>query len=212
MVIFPYKVKDNAPENISRYAAVPDYHIICGEYLEKIKENLQKSFPKNQFEYFIDNSPVPEVYAASVAGLGMIGENGLLINEKYGSFVFIGEILTDIEIFCENKVQKCENCGKCKAVCPVDLQKSECLSAVTQQKRELDENQKRLLAENRLVWGCDICQNACPHNKNAQKTYIEKFSALYRNRFSSGESPDLRPYCWRGAKYPERNLNIIEEK
>ena len=76
--LFPYKVKENPPENISRYAAVPDYHKVCGEILEKAAKELSKNINGYQFEWFIDNSPIPEVYTAAKAGLGIIGENSLV--------------------------------------------------------------------------------------------------------------------------------------
>jgi len=96
--LFPYKVKETPPEKISRYAAVPDYHRVCGEYLKKATEELKKQIDGYQFEWFIDNSPLPEVYTAACAGMGVIGENGLIITEKYGSFVFLGEILCDLPL------------------------------------------------------------------------------------------------------------------
>ena len=98
LLLFPYKVRDAHPENICRYAAVPDYHDITQKYLLNITDDLKKEFPEYKFESFADNSPIPEVSAAAAAGLGVYGENGLLINKTYGSWCFICEIVTDLEI------------------------------------------------------------------------------------------------------------------
>ena len=117
-------------------------------------------FPENSFSAFVDNSPIPEVKTAALAGLGVVGENGLLITEEFGSWVFIGEIVTDLFIECEEReIKSCIKCGKCKKVCPA---KNECLSAVSQKKGELSSEEERLLKENNIVWGCDICQEVCP--------------------------------------------------
>lgn len=209
LCIFPYKVKDERPENISRYAAVPDYHKVCMPYLERAAEGLKISFPKNRFEPFIDNSPIPEVEAAARAGLGVKGENGLLITKAYGSWVFIGEIVTDLEIDCENTLKKCSLCGDCKKACPTGVHGAECLSAVSQQKNDLSETQKKSLKENNILWGCDICAESCPMNKNAQKTYIPEFTEGYRNCYTYNEDIKNRAYFWRGEKVIKRNFENL---
>lgn len=137
LLLFPYKVRDAHPENICRYASVPDYHDITQKYLLNITDDLKKEFPEYKFESFADNSPIPEVSAAAAAGLGVYGENGLLINKTYGSWCFICEIVTDLEIPAENHFKKCPVCGNCKKACPRGDLEGKCLSAVTQQKKSL---------------------------------------------------------------------------
>lgn len=211
--LFPYKVFEKAPEKISRYASVPDYHKVCGEYLEKITEELKSNIDNYQFEWFIDNSPIPEVYTAAKSGLGVIGKNGLLINEKYGSFVFIGEIVTDLELdIKDNNIEYCYNCGECEKVCPKNENGGVCLSALTQKKGELKEFEKDLLKKHNLVWGCDICANVCPLNKSAEITYIKEFLSGYRNKFTIGEDISGRAYEWRGEKTVTRNAILNEDK
>lgn len=206
--LFPYKVKSAPPTNISRYAAVPDYHEICEDRLMKIITALKSAYPENEFVRFVDNSPIPEVKTAVLAGLGVRGENGLLINEKYGSFVFIGEIVTDLEIPCEPTSGKCENCGKCKAACPVGLEKSRCLSALTQKKGALTEAEENVVKENGSLWGCDICQEVCPHNRVSPEPLFE-FSNGYRDGYILGENSDGRAYNWRAGAI-ERNARIMQ--
>lgn len=216
LLLFPYKVKEERPENISRYAAVPDYHRVCGKYLEEIKSKLSDAFPDNRFEAFIDNSPIPEVYAAALAGLGVIGENRLLINKKYGSWCFIGEIVTDLKIYdenCQNEhPKKCSLCGDCKRACPSGLHGGKCLSAVSQQKKDLSEDDLTALRVNNIVWGCDLCAEICPLNKNVSLTYIKEFTRNYRDRYVAGEDITGRAMEWRGEKTVLRNAENLSSK
>lgn len=207
--IFPYKVKENPPKLLSRYAAVPDYHPICLEYLKKAVSGLQERFPDNRFECFVDNSPIPEVYAAAVSGLGVRGENGLLITKKYGSFVFLGEIVTDLEIKCENKFSSCIGCGKCKKNCP-RINGMPCLSDLTQKKGEFTKAEAELLRKNNLLWGCDICAEVCPENNGAFCTQIPEFLENYRDFYEVGEDGTDRAYNWRGKKPIIRNFKNLQ--
>ena len=209
MCLFPYKVKDEKPQYISRYAAVPDYHAVCKNYLSEIAKELKKEYPKNNFETFTDNSPIPEVYTAALSGLGVLGENGLLINEKYGSFVFLGEIVTDIVLPCDGEIKRCIGCKKCKEVCPVNIDGTQCLSAVSQKKGELTEGEIKALKKYGILWGCDICADVCPLNKSAQNTYIKEFTDGYKDGYTLGEDITCRAYNWRGDKVIKRNYDIL---
>ena len=103
--MFPYYLGEEyyKNSNLSKYAVPDDYHKICGVYLEKAVSHLKEKYTEYSFEYFCDNSPINEVYAACLSGLGVKGENSLLINKTYGSFCFIGEIITDLDIPVEEK-------------------------------------------------------------------------------------------------------------
>ena len=207
MCVFPYKVDDAPPENISRYAAVPDYHIVCGEMLKTAAERLSREFSGYEFVPFIDKSPIPEVAAAAFAGLGVRGKNGLLITERWGSFVFIGEIVTDLKIECADLTRYCSGCGKCTAACP---KKDICLSDLSQKKGDLDPEQAEILRRNNIVWGCDICAEVCPQNRGAEKTEIPEFIAGYRGRYTAGEDIQNRAYAWRGEKTVRRNYENLK--
>lgn len=208
LFVFPYKVKENPPENISRYAAVDDYHPIVEKYLKECCEILQNAFPQNKFIPFCDNSPIPEVYAASCGGLGVIGKNGLLITEKYGSFVFIGEIVTDLKLNAGNTPKECINCGICSQKCPVGLDKERCISKLTQQKKPLSDEEQRLIRCGGSIWGCDICAEYCPMNKDKEIAPLAEFKDSYRNSYTPDEDTTNRPYIWRGKEIIERNHNI----
>ncbi|MBQ3007262.1 MAG: epoxyqueuosine reductase [Clostridia bacterium] len=214
---FPYLLDEAAYKNrnISKYAVVTDYHEVALARLGKAADSLRTLYPKNKFEVFADNSPIPEVRAACAAGLGIRGINSLLITEKYGSYVFIGEIVTDLEAdFDSVEYKACIGCGKCIDACPAkavgksDFSVEKCLSAVTQRKGELSVEEERLMKECGCVWGCDICQDVCPMNKNAAVTEIEEFLSSPVAHVSSGCELEGRAYEWRGRKVIERNIAI----
>lgn len=210
--VFPYKFKNAPPENISRYAATKDYHIVCGEMLKNAAEKLKALFPENAFEPFIDNSPINEVLALSKTGLGRVGQNGLFIDDKFGSFVFLGEIVTDLDLKVSDCAPSpCSGCGACKKACPVGLDKAACLSKITQQKGELSAEQQALIKKSGCVWGCDICSEACPENKGKETTHISDFINSYRDFFSPAENFEGRAYLWRGEKVILRNYEIIKK-
>ncbi len=210
MAAFPYKVENAPPTNISRYAAVPDYHEVCGRMLKKATEMLSAEFQNYRFEYFLDNSPIPEVATASACGLGCLGKNGLLIHKKYGSYVFLGEIITDLKIDAEETHEKCLDCGRCISACDNITSKENCLSAVNQQKKALTHVQMQRIKESGSCWGCDKCAEVCPMNENSEKTYIKEFLEGYRNEFTLSENREGRAYNWRGKEVIERNYRIIK--
>ena len=206
---FPYKIKDEKPKNISRYAAITDYHTVVMSYLNNMITDLKNEYPHNEFIAFCDNSPIPEVFAAASCGLGVRGKNGLLINDKYGSFVFIGEIVTDLYIEHTAQYTECINCGVCEKMCPVALNKEKCLSAVTQKKKSLTEEEADGIRKSGCVWGCDICSEVCPMNKGKEKSDIKEFVESYRDEYVLGEDMRERPYAWRGEGVIKRNYNIL---
>ena len=115
VALFPYAMEEAAYQggNLSRYAAVGDYHEIVPQYLKRAVSALEQAFPEEAFVPFTDNSPIPEVRAAALAGLGRIGQNGLLIHERYGSWVFIGEIVTTLPIDAPpHQIRPCIGCGR----------------------------------------------------------------------------------------------------
>ncbi len=216
--LFPYYLGEEKYKdlNISRYAVPLDYHTIVDEYLEKAVRDLKDCYPHYEFEKFCDNSPIPEVQAASLAGLGVVGENGLLINDKYGSFVFIGEIVTDMELpeSGNGKISDCVGCGNCKRACPggalgENFNKDNCLSHITQKKGNLSAEEEALIKKSGCIWGCDICQNTCPMNKNISVTPIKDFFENAKSTFKAGDTIDGRAFEWRSRAVIERNFKIM---
>ncbi len=215
---FPYLLPKESYENsnLSKYAVVTDYHSVAIGRLNKACAALKEMFPDEEFCAFADNSPIPEVRAACLAGLGVRGTNSLLITEKYGSYVFIGEIVTTLELETKsNGILPCIRCGRCLEACPakalgksgVDTEK--CLSAITQKKGSLTEAEEKLMLECGCAWGCDICQDICPMNKNAAVTQIEEFLISPVSLLTAQTDIDGRAYEWRGRKVIERNLAVF---
>ncbi len=217
---FPYLLSEDnyTDSNISKYAVVTDYHDVAISRLQKACDELAKLCPQNSFVPFADNSPIPEVRAAVLADLGVKGENSLLITKEYGSYVFLGEIVTDLPLeAAKSKMNFCFRCGKCTAACPahaisqsgVDGEK--CLSAITQKKGVLTDSEKELMIKCGCVWGCDICQDVCPMNKTAATAPVAEFTANPIPMLTTETELEGRAYAWRGKKVIERNLSIINQ-
>ena len=217
LMIFPYRFPDSPGRNLSRYACVPDYHTVAGEVLNAAAKRCEKSFPGYQFIPFMDNSPIPEVKAAALSGLGVIGQNGLLIHPKFGSFLFLGELVTDLPLTpTGDTVRHCYGCGNCVTACPGSClpggERETCVSAISQKKGMLTETETALLKKGGLIWGCDRCQEACPLNRDAVIDPHPCFTD-YTPQFDP-DHPDFdsRAYAWRGKAVPGRNAELLKKK
>lgn len=225
--LVPYYVNGEAG-NISLYARSGDYHFYCDALFERILPAMEARFG-GRFLGFADKSPIEENIAAAMAGLGVIGDNYMLINEKYGSFVFIGEILSTVspeEIGFSGEVaqvRECLHCGACKRACPAQRHGGECLSALTQKKGELTPDQEEYIREYGSVWGCDLCQISCPMTKKAvacgvctpigffKKDRISNLTEEILNGMSKEEFR-FRAFSWRGKAPLLRNLALFSQK
>ncbi len=226
--LVPYYVGGESHGGISVYARARDYHIYFDGLYKTVVPRLEAHYGKN-FYGFSDKSAIDEVRAASCAGLGMIGDNFLIINEKYGSFVFIGELLTDAtaeELGFEKKSEytpsECAHCGACRRECPMMREGRECISTLTQRKGELSAEEEAYLLRYGYSWGCDICSLACPFTKKAVAsgigTPIKFFNEDRIQNITADEAEKmekekflLRAFSWRGKKTIVRNLKIFEE-
>lgn len=221
--LFPYYTGEHKERNISRYAMVTDYHMIAGEYLNRFCKALQEVFPQNQFEPFTDNSPIREVSAAFHAGLGRRGKNGLILHPKYGSYVFIGEVVTDLVLQPDHPLNpgECIGCGKCQNVCPQGALQSDgsiclerCRSHITQKKGELTDWEIGQIQDGRLIWGCDICNDVCPMNQEAKvltpiPEFLESAVAVLDAQIAE-RLLKTRAYNYRGKKTILRNIQLLE--
>ncbi|MEE1280165.1 MAG: QueG-associated DUF1730 domain-containing protein, partial [Oscillospiraceae bacterium] len=97
-LLFPYRIEHKGRRNLSLYCTGRDYHDIVIKKLELASKKLKENFPNNCFAVFCDNSPIREVDAAYKSGLGFLGKNSLIIHPKFGSYCFIGEIVTDLKL------------------------------------------------------------------------------------------------------------------
>ena len=221
--LFPYYTGEHKERNISRYAMVTDYHMIAGEYLNRFCKALQEVFPQNQFEPFTDNSPIREVSAAFHAGLGRRGKNGLILHPKYGSYVFIGEVVTDLVLQPDQPLNpgECIGCGKCQNVCLQGALQSDgsvclerCRSHITQKKGELTDWEIGQIQDGGLIWGCDICNDVCPMNQEAKvltpvPEFLESTVAVLDAQIAE-RLLKTRAYNYRGKKTILRNIQLLE--
>ena len=220
---FPYLLSEyHAKRNLSRYACVPDYHLIARQTLEILIAQLQIQFPLEEFEAFSDISPFDEVTIAAKAGLGVVGKNTLLIHPTYGSWLFLGEIVTTLEIPVQDSpIQSCIGCGKCEQACPGKalssgvLRQEQCISYLTQKKGELSFEEEDLISAGGLIWGCDLCQSICPMNQKVKVSPFEPLSQNIVECVTPENAADLckeRAFGFRGVKVIHRNLSILDKK
>ena len=117
--LIPWDTGMNEGRNVARYAVGRNYHDVAAEHLSVATEILKRAFPEETFKFFVDSSPVAEVRAAVLAGLGVRGKNNLLISKEYGTRCAIGEIITTRKFAKSKKsVGGCFDCGKCIKACP----------------------------------------------------------------------------------------------
>lgn len=211
-------------DGISIYARSVDYHLYFDRLYEIIIPNLSKHFENESFYGYADHSPINEKQAAAKAGLGIIGKNTLLINKKYGSYVFIGSILTtkefDYNVF---DIQGCGDCRICLDSCPTKaltekgLDTGKCLSGVSQ-KNKVNDYELSILKENNISWGCDICQKVCPKNQRIKKTPLPFFKENRLGLITSkvvqemtGNDFQSRAFSYRSKNVIIRNLENLEK-
>lgn len=223
--LLPYYVGETV--NISRYAASLDYHIAIREIGEGLINAIKEHRPEASCKSYGDHSPIDERHAALISGLGIAGDNGLIINEKWGSYIFVGDVVTDIppEELCAVSpmpILRCEGCGACRRACPTGILRGEgedCLSAITQRKGTLSDGEQELMQKINTAWGCDECQRVCPHNLSPKITTVPFF--LEKTIFNltrdvldgmSDEEFSERAFAWRKRATVERNLDILSKK
>jgi epoxyqueuosine reductase len=192
----PYSTEPHIPGQgwISRYAwSREDYHDAVMKKLRTVEQQLQQACspreesstpPPLQTRCYVDTGPVVERVYAKYAGVGWIGKNTCVLNQKKGSWLFLGVILTSLDLAPDFPApDRCGTCTRCIDACPTDallapyqLDSNRCISYLTIEKRgEIAEELREGMG--RHVFGCDICQDVCPWNRKAPAGGAREFQA-----------------------------------
>ena len=223
LFLIPYDTGERFDDGVSAYAHIPDYHAYFSGLKDRLLEQLSAAFPEQKFWAFADHSPIGEKSACAKAGLGVVGKNTILINRKYGSFVFIGAVYTDAVLpYAVSEIKPCPGCGKCVLHCP-----GKCISddsfladncfSMLSQKKKLSEEEMQMLVKEHISWGCDRCQDVCPLNEKRAFTPIPFFLEQTHGSFTAAEVEAMDDetfasyaFSWRGRNRITENLRNLE--
>jgi epoxyqueuosine reductase len=186
----PYSTEVRASDRgwISRYAwSREDYHDAVLQRLKQVEDALRQATPVNlqaalTTRSYVDTGPVVERVFAKYAGVGWIGKNTCVINQKKGSWLFLGVILTSLELAPDMPApDRCGSCTRCIEACPTDailapyqLDSNRCIAYLTIEKRgSIPEDLRAGMGHH--VFGCDICQDVCPWNRRAPVSTAPEF-------------------------------------
>lgn len=181
---------------VARYARSDDYHDIMIAKLRELQTWLEnQEGRKLTAKAYVDTGPILERDLARKAGLGWFGKNTMLVNQKMGSFFFIGSLLVDIDLAADQpfEADRCGTCTRCIDACPTGalqpgrvLNATKCISYLTIELRgPIPETLREPMGE--LVYGCDICQDVCPWNVS----FARESTPAALNRREDLDAPDL---------------------
>lgn len=157
-----------------------DYHKVLKEKIELLIDEIKRKVDF-EYKYFVDTGPLIDRELARKAGIGYYGKNCSIINDEYGSFIFLGYILTNLDLeFSEEVSNKCGDCDLCLKACPTGalegackFNPKKCISYLTQTKDNIPINLREKMGMK--IYGCDTCQLVCPKNKNIKKSTHKEF-------------------------------------
>ncbi len=174
---------------IARYARGDDYHVIMKKRLHRLADELAAEHPGETFRVCVDTAPVLERELAQRAGLGAVGKHTLLIEPGVGSYLFLAEVITTLELQpsapCTD--DPCASCTRCIDACPTDaitpwsVDATRCISYLTIEHRTPINEQFHELMDD-WIFGCDVCQEVCPHNQPTQRTRQAEIHPAYEPR------------------------------
>ncbi len=216
--------EDRQHGKISRYGWGRDYHRVMQKKLKALSEWLRSLNPAIQTRFYVDTGPVSDKFWAQQAGIGWIAKNGNVITRNYGSWVFLGEVLTNLSLSPDvPHTAHCGSCTRCLDACPTGaiaapfvVDANRCIAYHTIENRA--EELPGEIARNLQGWvaGCDICQDVCPWNQRfAQETMMSEFQpypwnqaplltelatlddAEWERRFPASALRRIKPAQWR---------------
>ena len=163
------------PLKVAKYAWGKDYHYVIREQLGQLIRFIEELAPGTSSRAFTDSAPVFERAWAEMAGLGWTGKNACLIIPRKGSFFFLGEVITTLELEPDSPFgnELCGSCVRCMQACPTGaitspgvIDARRCISYLTIELKEPIPQEFKGKCQG-WIFGCDICQDVCPHNRNA---------------------------------------------
>jgi epoxyqueuosine reductase len=181
---------DVADAKISRYGWGKDYHKVLHKKLKVLSQWLHSQAADIQTRFYADTGPIQDKVWAQQAGIGWIAKNGNVITREYGSWVFLGEVLTNIDLTPDRPhTQHCGSCTRCLEACPTGaitqpfvVDANRCIAYHTIENRAAQLPEAIASRLHGWVAGCDICQDVCPWNQRfAQETDIIEFHPNPRN-------------------------------
>ncbi len=183
------KIQDSSVGKISRYAWGDDYHNVILKKLKRIAQDIDSFAEGNKSKVYVDTGPVLEAIWAERSGVGWRGKNGLILTKEYGSWIFLGVIITTAEMTYDEPIKNyCGTCSKCLDACltnaikaPGVVDAGRCLSYWTIEAKPDDEIPRDIAERNDgWIFGCDVCQEICPWNRFAKKTKDSSFYPRYK--------------------------------
>ena len=229
-VAYPHKLKQQ-PQKTSykRGKFTPnswglDYHYVLQDKLDRLARGIEELTADFEYKGMVDTGALVDTAVAQRAGIGFIGKNGLVISKEFGSYMFLGELITNLDIEPDQPVDYgCGDCNRCVTACPTScligdgsMNAKRCLSFQTQDKGVMDlEFRKKIKT---VIYGCDICQICCPYNKGLDNPlateidpdlshpellpFLELSNGQFKEKFGHVAG------SWRGKNILQRNAII----
>ncbi len=201
-----------------------DYHYVMQDKLERLAHGIEELTANFEYKGMVDTGALVDTAVARRAGIGFIGKNGLVISKEYGSYMFLGELITNLEIEPDSPVDyDCGDCNRCVEACPTScllgdgtMNARRCLSFQTQDKGMMGVEFRKKIKT--VIYGCDICQICCPYNKgidsppvvdiDAELAYPELIPFIELSNKQFQEKFGLIAGSWRGKNILQRNAII----
>jgi len=229
-VAYPHKLKQQ-PQKTSykRGKFTPnswglDYHYVLQDKLDRLARGIEALTADFEYKGMVDTGALVDTAVAQRAGIGFIGKNGLVISKEFGSYMFLGELITNLDIEPDQPVDYgCGDCNRCVTACPTScligdgsMNAKRCLSFQTQDKGVMElEFRKKIKT---VIYGCDICQICCPYNKGLDNPlateidpdlshpellpFLELSNGQFKEKFGHVAG------SWRGKNILQRNAII----
>ena len=229
-VAYPHKLKQQPQKTAyKRGKFTPnswglDYHYVLQDKLERLAKGIEELTADFEYKGMVDTGALVDTAVAQRARIGFIGKNGLVISKEFGSYMFLGELITNLDIEPDQPVDYgCGDCNRCVTACPTScligdgsMNAKRCLSFQTQDKGVMDlEFRKKIKT---VIYGCDICQICCPYNKGLDNPlateidpdlshpellpFLELSNGQFKEKFGHVAG------SWRGKNILQRNAII----